>query len=334
MKDLIAKQKTKECIKRYENNPILSSKDIAYDSDLVFNAGVAKYRDKYIMIFRNDFGYQGGSRFGGTNLGIAYSEDGIKWEASKEIFLDSKLLDDSDVTRIYDPRLIVIEDKLYMCFAADTHHGVRGGIAVTEDLKNFQLLTLSTPDNRNMVLFPEKINNRFVRLERPFPVYGRGGIDQFDIWISYSYDGIYWGDASLLLGVEYVLFANDKIVPAAPPVKTDKGWLVLFHAVDIDYDRGKNGWEDKWQKRYTVGIMLLDLENPSEVIGMSKEPILIPETDYEKNGFRNDVIFPGGLILEDSKHVKIYYGAADTCECLAFAEIEDLINLCKEKKTT
>ena len=79
--------------------------------------------------------------------------------------------------------------------------------------------------------------------------------------------------------------------------------------------------------------MLLDLEDPSKVIGMSKEPLLAPETDYEVDeGLRQNVIFPGGMILEDSGEVKIYYGASDTVECLATANVDDLIKLCTEKK--
>ena len=185
-----------------------------------------------------------------------------------------------------------MDGRVYMCFAVDTRHGVRGGIAVTDDFNKFEVLSLSAPDNRNMVLFPEKIDGKYVRLERPFTVYSRGGIDRFDLWMSDSPDLHYWGNTKLVLAVEHVSFANDKIGPAAPPVKTPYGWLTTFHAVDIDRTRGKNGWEDKWQKRYTAGIMLLDLDDPSKVIGKSEVPLIAPEAEYERNGFRNDVIFP------------------------------------------
>jgi beta-1,4-mannooligosaccharide/beta-1,4-mannosyl-N-acetylglucosamine phosphorylase len=188
---------------------------------------------------------------------------------------------------------------------------------------------MTTPDNRNMVLFPEKVGGKYVRLERPFPVYSRGGRDRFDIWMGCSPDMRYWGDHALVLAVEEVPFANDKLGPAAPPVKTRKGWLTTFHAVDRDESRGKNGWEPAWKKRYTAGIMLLDLNDPRKVIGMSKEPLLAPEAEYETDGgFRNHVIFPGGMILEDSGEVKIYYGSADTVECLATAHVDDLLKLC------
>ena len=99
--------------------------------------------------------------------------------------------------------------------------------------------------------------------------------------------------------------------------------------MDIDKSRGKNGWEDIWQKRYCAGIMLLDSDNPEKIIGMSKLPLIAPEEIYETDeGFRTNVIFPGGMILEDDGEVKIYYGASDTVECMATANVNDLISLC------
>lgn len=136
-----------------------------------------------------------------------------------------------------------------------------------------------------------------------------------------------------MLAVEDVPFANDKIGPGAPPVKTEKGWLTLFHAVELDRSRGKNGWEDRWQKRYFAGIMMLDLEQPEKITGMCRTPLIAPETVWEaEEGFRTNVIFPGGMIREDDGTVKIYYGASDTVECLAEARVEDLIELCGEGK--
>ncbi|SDE19776.1 beta-1,4-mannooligosaccharide/beta-1,4-mannosyl-N-acetylglucosamine phosphorylase [Paenibacillus sp. UNCCL117] len=320
-------------IRRHPNNPLLTPQDVPYGPAMVFNAGVTKYQGKYVMVFRNDYGNAEQETIephSTTNLGLAYSDDGVRWEVQPTPCWS---WGDEEVIRVYDPRLTVIDGRCYMCFAVDTKHGLRGGIAVTEDFSSFEVLSLSVPDNRNMVLFPERVGGKFVRLERPFPVYSRGGIDRFDMWMSDSPDLAYWGNSKLVLGVEHVPFANDKVGPGAPPVKTDKGWLTAFHAVDLDPSRGKNGWEPTWKKRYTAGIMLLDLEDPSRIVGMSRTPLLAPEAEYEvAGGFRNHVIFPGGMILEESGEVKIYYGAADTVECLATAHVDDLVKLCLEGK--
>ena len=313
---------------RHPANPILSAKDIPFPATLVFNAGVCKFRGEYVMIFRNDYGSAETHTLQGTNLGLATSTDGIHWRVQPQPILDWY---DDEIVRAYDVRLTVLEERVYLCFALDTRHGIRGGIAVTDDFVHFDILSLTVPDNRNLVLFPERIGGKYVRLERPFPVYGRLGIERFDIWISDSPDLRYWGNSQLLLRVEDVPFANLKIGPAAPPVKTARGWLTTFHAVDFDATRGKNGWEERWQKRYTAGLMLLDLENPRKIIGLSKTPLLVPEASYEiRDGFRNNVIFPGGMILEDTGEVKIYYGTADTVECLATAHVDDLIRWCLE----
>ena len=316
--------------------PVVRAADLPYPSALVFNAGVIKYRDEYVMVFRNDYGtdrngYENENRrFTGTSVGIARSKNGIDgWRFDPLPLIDSRDPGkDPELKRFYDPRIIQIEGRLYLCLAMDTRHGIRGAIAaLSEDLTSFSLISASVPENRNMVLFPERIGGEFVRLERPMPVYSRGR-DRFDIWLSRSPDLIYWGRSALVLGVEDAPWANDKIGPAAAPIKTERGWLTLFHAVDRDETRGKNGWENKWAKRYTAGLMLLDLNDPSKVLSVCKEPLLAPDLPFETDeGFRQNVIFPCGMLLEDDGEVKIYYGASDTCVCLATASLTDLLAL-------
>jgi len=327
---VIGELKSSPVVKRHPANPVLSAKDVPYPATLVYNAGVCKYQGKYVMVFRNDVyppdAHRPGCRLV-TNLGLATSDDGLKWTVTSKPCFQWR---DAEVNSVEDPRLTVLDGRVYMCFAMYTEHGLRGGIAVTDDFEKFEVLHLTVPDNRNMAIFPKRIGRKYVRLERPFPIYGRvRSKDRFDTWISDSPDLKYWGNSHLLLGVEDVPFANDKIGPGAPPVLTGKGWLVVFHAVDRDNRRGKNGWEEKWQKRYTVGIMLLDRDDPRKVIGLSRQPLMAPEAPYEvSGGCRNNVIFPGGVILEKSGEVKIYYGAADTVECLATADVGELLALC------
>ncbi len=344
------------CIRKLDK-PILTKDDIPYNAEFIFNAGVAKINGKYVMIFRNDYNFDMSCypRSCGDNraiaIGIAVSDNGVdNWVVREKPLVDfhwiggdkipgvdslgKKFPEYPDILRLYDPRIIPMEDAIYLCLAMDTIHGLRGCIAKLSDtLDDFEIISASAPDNRNMVLFPEKIGGYYVRLERPFPVYSRGK-DRFDIWLSKSPDLEFWGKSELVLGVEDVPYANDKIGPAAPPIKTKYGWLTLFHAVDKELEgRGQNEWDLNWNKRYTAGVMLLDLENPSKIIGMSKEPLIVPDMPYERDyGFRQNVIFPGGLIAEDDGTVKIYYGAADSVECVAFSTVEELVALCTEKR--
>ena len=325
--------RTSPVITRYPE-PVLTCKDVPYDSNLTFNAGVVKENGRYIMLFRNDYGCtreqfeQEGRNFSGTNIGLAFSDDGIHWQVESQPVLE---LRDEEISRAYDPRITCMDGQYYVCFAVDTRHGVRGGIFSTHDFHHFAPISLSVPDNRNMVLFPEKIGGKYVRLERPMPVYSTGG-HFFDIWLSDSPDLAYWGNSRLVLSCRDVPFCNDKIGPGAPPLKTDAGWLVIFHSVDVDPARGKNGWEAAWRKRYVIGVMLLDLEDPSRVIGLCKVPLMAPEGPEEQiEGFRTNALFPCGMILEDDQTVRIYYSASDTVVRLATAKLDDLISLCTEK---
>lgn len=181
--ELIGNLHTSPVITRYPDT-ILSRHDVPYPSALTFNAGIVRHEGRYIMLFRNDYGSYEEQRLDGTNIGLAFSDDGIRWKVEPEPVLDGKWFGDTfepgEVVRLYDPRITPMDGRFYVSFAIDTRHGVCGGFAVTDDFHHYEPLSVVVPDNRNMVLFPEKINGNFVRLERPMPVYSRGG-DRFDI---------------------------------------------------------------------------------------------------------------------------------------------------------
>ncbi|WP_269537094.1 glycoside hydrolase family 130 protein [Cerasicoccus fimbriatus] len=325
-------------LKRITNNPILCEDNIPWDCMSVFNAGVCKWDGEYKMLFRTDSGSKEKPNARMTRIGLASSQDGYAWTVDKEPVFDQDKMrswlkgeyaarfGDEELVRIYDPRITVIDGEIYLCFALDTAHGIRGGLARSKDFRNWTLLHISLPENRNMVLFPERVNGNILRLDRPFPLYFRTK-ESFDIWISESSDGRFWGNHKLLLGAEEVECGNAKIGPGAPPIKTEKGWLTTFHAVTNNPDRNLGTWahHGEWYKEYVAGLMLLDLDNPSEVIGMTRRPLLKSEAPYELDGFRGSVIFPGGFILEDDNTVKMYYGAADTVVALAEGKLDDLL---------
>lgn len=326
----IKSQKSQPCVTRWQGNPVLKASDVPYRSDLVMNASVVKYRGKYVMLFRNDIRVSETTVAEGVYLGLAYSDDGKTWKVEPKPVLDMHSID-PEFNNVYDPRATVMDDgRCLVTFGMDTRHGVRGVIAMTEDFRKFDIKSICVPDNRNMVVFPRRFRGKYLRLERPFPIYGRPGYpERFDIWYSDSPDLEYWGRPGLLLGVEHVPFADLKLGAGAPPILTEKGWLCIFHSSDFDPNRGKNGFETSWKKRYSAGVMLLDLEDPRKVVGLCKQPLMVPEAEYETTGgYRHNVIFPTGAILEDDGEVKIYYGASDTSMALATANVDDLLALC------
>jgi beta-1,4-mannooligosaccharide/beta-1,4-mannosyl-N-acetylglucosamine phosphorylase len=314
---------------RHPDNPILTCDDLPYPAALVYNPGVVRAGDRFVMVFRVDRGYSPdrlGYGFADIDLGIAFSDDGISWRVEKRTVLGE--LKTAENLWAYDPRLVAVGDACYLTFCVDTRHGMRAGIARTTDFEAFEVLSLSVPDLRNVVLFPETIDGQYVRLERPFPIYLRRTWDQhdrFDIWLSRSSDLRRWGDSELLLAVEQVPYATEKIGPGPPPIRTAAGWLAIFHAVDTDPSSKPSGWEGTWTRRYTAGAMLLDIDDPTRLLGISPGPVLVPEAPYEvSEGFRPNVVFPTGHLDLDGQSW-VYYGAADSVICLARAPTEALV---------
>ena len=313
---------TNPIVHRFEGNPILTAADVPFPCELAMNAGVSIFDGKYVMAFRFD-SIPGRERFAYSGTGLAWSKDGIKWDVEKERCHFH--YQGYDLDWVNDARLTVIDGKLYLSFCFNTLHGERPGIAVWKGGTDFEVICLGIPAQRNLILCPEKINGKYWRLERPVtrrPVY--------DIWISFSEDLVHWGEAELLLGMEDVPFATMKIGGSAPPVKTDRGWLMTFHAVDNDPAREvvyTRPWECHWISRYTMGAALLDLNDPQKVIAMTRKPLLVPEMDYETGDtekfFRENVVFPCGA-LPDGDSLRLYYGAGDYSTCMARIRWTDL----------
>ncbi len=316
---------------RHPDNPVLHPDRVPGDATQAFNAGITRWHGRYVMVYRADTWSREQRREVGTFIGKATSDDGVHWQTDGRSVFSWQ---DDEVRRAYDPRLTVLDGRLYMCFALDTRHGIRGGVAVTDDpeLGAWEVLSLSGPDNRNMVIFPERIRGRIARLERPFPIYGRRAPEAFDLWYADSPDGRDWGNIHLVLGSDQVPYCNNKIGPAAPPILTDRGWLALFHAVVKDDAHELKSWHGGWHKRYHAGLMLLDRDEPWKLLGISPEPVLDPrdEYDYEMDGFRGSVIFPGGMLLDDDgRTVRVYYGASDTYVALATGNLDDMLDTIK-----
>ena len=174
---------------------------------------------------------------------------------------------------------------------------------------------ISETDNRNGVLFPEKINGLYARLDRP-----NTGADTGDIWISYSPDMVFWGKSECVFrNWEGIRWAWTKIGPGAVPIKTSDGWLNIFHGVRT---------QCKQHYVYQLGVCLLDLKNPAKVKAMSERAILIPEEQYELVGQTPSVVFTCGAVAEPNGEIKLYYGGGDTVQSVATTTVDRLIDAC------
>jgi predicted GH43/DUF377 family glycosyl hydrolase len=222
---------------------------------------------------------------------------------------------------IEDPRITRIDDIYYITYVCYSSFDCRAGLALTRDFWSFERVGLiSLPDNKDVVLFPGKIGGRYARLDRPMTaISGRR-----DVWISYSPDLLYWGDARVVMTPRPGRWDGAKIGAGPPPIETERGWLLLYHGV-----RGT-----ACGQIYRLGVALLDLENPSRVVGRAEEPILYPAAPEDLLGDVRNVVFTDGAIIEDDGELRIYYGAADQVMCLATANVNDLIALCLKDMET
>ena len=308
---MIASNKTSAIIKRYSGNPILTKDDIPYPVETVHNAGMTRYENRIIMLFRSHL------RNGRSIIGKAESEDGFNFTASPEPFIvPSKegVFAEYEAFGVEDPRICCIDDEYLITYSVYSQHGVRIALARTHDFESVERVSLITQaDMRNVVIFPEKFNGRYARLDRP-----HSEISPWSVWLSWSPDLIHWGDSEVVIKPVSYHWDESKIGPGATPIRTDKGWLSIYHGVFETMDGGV----------YRLGVALHDLNNPAKIIGISDEWILSPQDPWELTGYVHNVVFTCGAVEDDEGNVNIYWGGADTVMCAGTARIADLVNLC------
>jgi beta-1,4-mannooligosaccharide/beta-1,4-mannosyl-N-acetylglucosamine phosphorylase len=307
--------KDKNPVWRHKNNPIIK-RDAVLRSNSIFNSAVVPFQGKYAGVFRCD------SRSISMDIFVGMSDDGVKWDISDQpiqfIGEDAEIL--SREYR-YDPRVVFIEDRYYITWC-NGYHGPTIGLAYTYDFKEFvQLENAFLPFNRNGVLFPRKINDRYMMLSRPSD---NGHTPFGDIFISQSKDFEYWGKHRFVMGTingDLSAWQSTKIGPGPIPIETDEGWLMIYHGVINTC----NGFV------YRMGCALLDINEPWKVIARSRDYILAPQELYECVGDVPNVIFPCAALTDsDTGRIAIYYGCADTVTGLAYTTIDDLMKHMKD----
>tara|TARA_R110002049_G_scaffold46424_8_gene134956 strand:- start:12566 stop:13615 length:1050 start_codon:yes stop_codon:yes gene_type:complete len=242
-----------------------------------------------------------------SHLRLLFSDDGITFKEDKNY---PSLFGEGDYESygIEDCRVSKIKDSYYLTYTMVSPNGVGVGLRTTEDWINFEKHgMIFSPHNKDCAIFEEKINDKYFALHRPSSPELGGNY----IWLAESLDGIHWGNHKCIAKTRIGKFDSKRLGAGAAPIKTDKGWLEIYHGATEG-------------NRYCLGAILLDLNDPSTVIARSEEPIMEPIAEYEQTGFFGNVVFTNGHTV-DGDTIKMYYGASDEHVCLASFSMNQIL---------
>ena len=336
-----------EKLKKYEHNPILKPQGDSWESLCVLNPAVIfdENDNKFKMLYRA----AGNDKEHYIYLGLATSMDGFNFKREFDHPVLAPTIDGEDGGCVEDPRLIKMGDYFYLTYASRTfppgqywkddkqYFGFKPefgpafvinnssitSLAISKDLIHFKKLgriTDSRYDDRDVILFPDKINGKYVKISRPMEMIGKEyGTDKPSIWISFSDDMAQWDKPTLLMKPE-TWWEDAKIGGSTPPICCKYGYLFFYHGVASK------------DSAYRVGAVILDKDDPTKILARTKNYIMEPEYDYETSGYYNGCVFPTGICVKDGT-MYIYYGAADHFVCVATANFEKFVeDLYKEGK--
>ena len=311
-------------LKRYDKNPVLIPNESNWwESKAVFNCATLYDGDNVHMLYRAVGEYENYI----SRIGYAYSKDGFYFTRRDEIAISPT--EEYEKYGIEDPRIVEIDHQAYISYVILSGY-VRDrplastALATTTDYIDYTrlgIITSKESDNKDVVLFPEKINEKlsngeekmtYFFLHRPSSWIGSAyGVDRPSIWLGEGNSLTNFEKHTLLLKPEEK-WESLKVGAGTPPIKTKHGWLVIYHGVSND-------------RVYSAGAAILDLKEPGKVVGRTKKPILEPEETYERHGDVDNVVFPTGACVIDGK-LFVYYGGADKVCCLATADLNELVD--------
>ena len=299
-----------DTIWRYSENPIIP-RDKVPCANSIFNSAIVPYKDGFAGVFRVD------DKAREMRLHTGFSKDGYNIDIAPDpIQFECDIPEIAEFVEGYDPRVCWIEDRYYVTWC-NNYHGYTIGMAYTHDFKTYyQMENSFIPYNRNGVLFPRKINGKYMILSRPSDT---GHTPFGNIFLSQSPDLIHWGChrhvmSTLKRGSGW---QSTKIGAGPVPIETSRGWLLFYHGVLTSC----NGFV------YNTGAALLDIDEPWKVIYRSREYLLNPRMNYECVGDVPNVVFPCAALTDaDSGKIAIYYGCADTVTGLAFCKVDEVVD--------
>ena len=337
-----AQEDMKMKFKKYAHNPILTRNPKNQWEELcVLNPAVIFNNEDqtFYMLYRA----AGNDKQHYIYVGLAKSKDGINFTRCSDKPLIAPDVNGADGGGVEDPRLVKIDDYYFLTYASRPfapgqywredkgyygfqpkagpkvliYNDTETHLAVSKDLVNWKKLgriTDSRQDDRDVVLFPERINGKYYKISRAMYKCGEGYSNPKPaMWISSSSDLLEWREEETLLYAGKEAWEDEKIGASCPPIKTDKGWLLIYHGVASK------------DKAYRVGAMLLDISNPKKIITKTKDFLMEPEYPFETEGFYSGCVFPTGIV-EVKDEYYIYYGAGDQCICLATINKKELLS--------
>jgi len=305
------RQSGRDVIARCPANPLIGLTDIPFRCSDIWNAGVTRFGDEYLMLITIEM------LEGRHAIYLARSTDGEAFTVAAEPFMTA-VTDGPDAPHetggIRDPRITPVDGVYYITYVAEGDHGLRVALATTGDFQSVQRVGyLSQVDEKNGALFTQKINGRYALLTRPDP--------GSSIWLTYSDDLEFWGSPAPVMAPRGGYWDSTRIGVAAPPIEINQGWLLLYYG-----ERTTSAGP-----LVRLGAAILDRGNPARVLARSNIPILSPRERYERVGDVPNVVFSCGALLLDDV-VMVYYGASDSCICRGAAPLGEVIATCFESE--
>jgi beta-1,2-mannobiose phosphorylase / 1,2-beta-oligomannan phosphorylase len=307
-------------LERSKVNPILvPDASNWWESKAVFNCSVLNDGKTIHMLYRAIGEYENYV----SRIGYASSNDGLSFTKRKEVAIYPEV--DYEKYGIEDPRLMTIEGETYVTYVVLSNYvknkpSVSSALAKTNDFSHFKrlgIITVPSLEDKDVVLFP-KFNRksgfqRYMMLHRPSTWVGpQYNTERPSIWISEGDSLTNFNKRHSILVKPEQSWEALKIGAGVPPIRTKKGWLIIYHGVSPEHV-------------YSAGAFLLDIKEPRKILGRTKRPLLTPKQDYETKGDVNNVVFPTGACILDNK-LYVYYGAADKVCCLATVELQEILD--------
>ncbi len=293
---------------RHPQNPILTPAALPIEANGVLNPGVAEVDGEVVLLLRIE------DTQGISQIRVARSANGVDgWRIADRPLLEPDLPEyPFEEWGCEDPRVTQIEDQRWIiAYTAYSRYGPAVALALTEDFEIVTRIgTVLSPTNKDAAVFPRKFEDRWIMLHRPVT----GG--QEHIWyVCAEYGLVHWSLPGVLLPERGGPWWDGlRIGVGAPPLRTDEGWLLIYHGVK----------QMGMGLVYRLGLALLNADDPRKVLARSSRWVFAPEADYEQTGLVPNVVYTCGA-LQRGDEVWMYYGAADTVIALAIANMEDLL---------